>query len=174
MKKYILIITALIINYSCSGPQENNSETNLQEDIDKMEDQLYNDVDVQVNMSDAVELINLYQKFAIENPKDSLAAVYLYRASDLSMNLNRPVQTIAIFDDLLDKYPDYEKVPSILFLKAFVYEDQLKDLDKAKMYYEEFLEKYPGSDFADDAEISLKNLGKTPEELIEEFEKNQQ
>ncbi len=49
----------------------------------------------------------------------------------------------------------------------------LRDLDECKKYYEEFLEKYPESDFADDAEMSLKNLGKTPEELIMEFEKNQ-
>ena len=174
MKKYILILTALIISFSCSGPQENNSETSLQEVIDQMESKLYNGDDIQINMADAIDLINLYQEFALENPKDSLAPIFLFRASDLSMNLNRPLQTIAIFNDLLDKYPDYEKVPSVLFLKAFVYEDQLKDLDNAKMYYEEFLEKYPDSDFADDAEISLKNLGKTPEELILEFEKNQQ
>jgi TolA-binding protein len=89
------------------------------------------------------------------------------------MNLQRPKETIALFDALLENYPDYEKTPSVLFLKAFVYEDQLRDLDHARMYYEEFIEKYPGSDFADDAEMSLKNLGKTPEELILEFEKNQ-
>jgi TolA-binding protein len=61
-----------------------------------------------------------------------------------------------------------------MFLKAFVYEDQLHDLNKAKKYYEEFLEKYPDSDFADDARISLQNLGKSPEELIKEFEEKQQ
>ena len=173
MKKYFYIIIILVINFSCSGPQENNTQSIL-DSIDQMEAKLYNGDDVQINMDNAVDLINLYQKFALENPKDSLAPVFLFRASDLSMNLNRPVQTIAIFDDLLDRYPDYEKVPSVLFLKAFVYEDQLKDFDQAKIYYEEFLQKYPDSDFADDAEISLKNLGKTPEDLILEFEKNQQ
>jgi len=172
MRKYIYIVTILVISFSCSQQQENNRQS-IQESIDQMEAKLYNGEDAQVNMGDAVGLINLYQKFAKEYPKDSLAPIFLFRASDLSMNLNRPVQTISLFNDLLDKYPEYEKVPSVLFLKAFVYEDQLKDLDKAKMYYEEFLEKYPDSDFADDAEISLINLGKTPEELILEFEKNQ-
>jgi len=172
MRKYIYIVTILVISFSCSQQQEYNRQS-IQESIDQMEAKLYNGEDAQVNMGDAVGLINLYQKFAKEYPKDSLAPIFLFRASDLSMNLNRPVQTISLFNDLLDKYPEYEKVPSVLFLKAFVYEDQLKDLDKAKMYYEEFLEKYPDSDFADDAEISLINLGKTPEELILEFEKNQ-
>ena len=173
MKKYFYIAVILVISFSCSGPQDNKTQS-IQDSIDQLEAKLYNGDDVQINMDDALNLIKLYQEFAIENPKDSLAPLFLFRASDLSMNLNRPIQTIAIFDELMDKYPDYEKVPSVLFLKAFVYEDQLKDFDQAKIYYEEFLQKYPDSDFADDAEISLKNLGKTPEELILEFEKNQQ
>jgi len=39
------------------------------------------------------------------------------------------------------------------------------------MLYREFLQKYPNHEFADDAELSLKNLGKTPEELLEQFQK---
>jgi TolA-binding protein len=86
------------------------------------------------------------------------------------MNMRRPQATIALFDRIINEYPDYEKSPSALFLKAFVYEDQLQDLENAKHYYELFLEKYPESEFADDAEVSLQNLGKSPEELIREFE----
>ena len=77
-----------------------------------------------------------------------------------------------LYDEILDDYPDFEKAPTVLFLKAFVYDDQLQDYTNAKKYYELFLEKYPNNEFTDDAEISLKNLGKTPEELIEEFQKN--
>jgi inosine/xanthosine triphosphate pyrophosphatase family protein len=42
------------------------------------------------------------------------------------------------------------------------------------MIYELFLQKYPDNDFADDARISIENLGKTPEELIKQFEEQQQ
>jgi tetratricopeptide (TPR) repeat protein len=58
-----------------------------------------------------------------------------------------------------------------LFLKGYVYENNLGRLDKAKAIYEEFLQKYPDNDFADDAEVSLKYLGKSPEELIEIFQR---
>jgi len=173
MRKYYLIVVVVLLGISCAGPQKNNSDANLKDSIAVMEDKLYNSQDIQISKEDAIQLIGLYQKYATEFPKDSLAPVYLFRASDLSMNLQRPHETIALFNELLTKYPDYEKTPSVLFLKAFVYEDQLKDLKDAKIYYEEFLETYPDSDFADDAEMSLKNLGKTPEELILEFEKNQ-
>ncbi len=61
-----------------------------------------------------------------------------------------------------------------MFLKGYVYENDLRDLETAKKIYEEFLVKYPDDEFADDAEISIKNLGKSPEELIKEFEEQQQ
>ena len=51
-----------------------------------------------------------------------------------------------------------------------MYENNLGDLNAAKSIYEQFLEKYPDDEFADDAAVSIKNLGKTPEELIKEFE----
>ncbi len=60
-----------------------------------------------------------------------------------------------------------------MYLKAYVYENYLGDLEHAKMIYIEFLEKYPDNEFADDAEISIQNLGKSPEELIRQFEEQQ-
>jgi TolA-binding protein len=173
MRKYYFLAAVILVNFSCSSPQKGSDNADLKDAISAMEDKLYNNQDVQISKEDAIDLIALYQEYATEYPKDSLAPVYLFRASDLSMNLRRPKETIILFDWLLKNYPDYNKTPSVLFLKAFVYEDQLRDLHNAKKYYEEFLIKYPDSDFADDAEMSLKNLGKTPEELIREFEKTE-
>jgi TolA-binding protein len=169
MNKYYLIAAAILVTFSCAGPKKEVAD-DLKNAIALLEEKLYNNQDIQISKNDAIELIGLYEEYATSFPEDSVAPVYLFRASDLSMNLQRPEETIALFNELLASYPDYEKTPSVLFLKAFVYEDQLRDLDNAKKYYEEFLEKFPESDFADDAEMSLKNLGKTPEELIKEFE----
>jgi len=36
--------------------------------------------------------------------------------------------------------------------------------------YELFLSEYPEHDFSDDAKLAIRNLGKTPEDLIREFE----
>lgn len=58
-----------------------------------------------------------------------------------------------------------------MFLKAFVLENQAQKYDQAKEVYEEFILLYPGHVMADDARYSIENMGKTPEELIEEFER---
>ena len=75
---------------------------------------------------------------------------------------------------MINEYPEYRNISTVYFLKGFVYEDQLRDYQMAKNCYMEYIEKYPNSVFADDALISLQNLGKSPDELIEEFERNSQ
>ena len=55
-------------------------------------------------------------------------------------------------------------------MKGYVYENEIGDLNAAKKIYEDFIAKYPDDEFADDAAVSIKNLGKSPEELIKEFE----
>ena len=47
----------------------------------------------------------------------------------------------------------------------------LKNLGKASDSYKEFISKYPNHELTDDATASLKFLGKTPEEMVKEFEK---
>lgn len=176
MKKSILFLSIIIFfAIACNGPQKGNKteDVSLNKSIQKQEDKVFNSNQNRLQKQDAMALVNLYEKYANENPGDSLSPEYLFRAADISMNLGQPGQTIRLFNRILTEYPDFEKAPATLFLMAFVYEDQLQDYDNAEKYYELFLSKYPDSEFADDAEISLKNLGKSPEELIREFESNQ-
>lgn len=177
MRKTILFFLAFVFIVSaCDGPSKEKKvdSASLKDSILKQESKVYDSKQNRLQKKDAELLIALYEKYADTYPEDLLSADYLYKASDIMMNLKKPVQTIALFDRIMNDYPEFEKVPAVLFLKAFVYEDQLKDYTNAKKYYELFIDRYPDSDFADDAEVSLKNLGKSPEELIMEFEKEQE
>jgi len=138
-----------------------------------MEDVLFADANKMIDKVKARELIDKYVQFGDEFPENEEASSMLFKAGDMSMNLNMPKEAIEIFDRIMNVYPDYEKTPQCLFLKGYIFENNLGDLNGAKKIYEEFLEKYPNDDFADDAEVSIKNLGKSPEELIKEFEEQQ-
>jgi tetratricopeptide (TPR) repeat protein len=116
------------------------------------------------------ELTQAYIDFADQFPDDSLAPEYIFKAGDIFMNTNRSNNAIKMYNRIIEDYGDYRKSPEALFLKGYVYENNLGRLDQAKAIYEEFLAKYPDNDFAKDAEISLKYLGKSPEELIEIFQ----
>ena len=121
-------------------------------------------------MQIADELIQAYLSFA-ESHKDSPEAPdYLYKAADLSLNINKSKQSLDLYNRIIYQYPDYKKVPECLFLMGYIYENYFQELGKAKEIYESFLTKYPNHDFADDAKVSIENLGKSPEELIRSFE----
>lgn len=162
--KFILMASVMIL-FSCSFNQGKKKSN-----IKVMETKLFSDENKMIDPVKAGELMKAYISFADEFPDAKEAPEYLFKAGDLSMNLNIPQQAIQVFERIINKYPDYEKAPQCLFLKGYVYENEIGDLNTAKKIYEEFITKYPNDEFADDAAVSIKNLGKSPEELIKEFE----
>jgi outer membrane protein assembly factor BamD (BamD/ComL family) len=158
-------VMALIVAVSCTSQKDEAHQK-----ISQLEDSLFSDENKMIDRAKAKELIDVYVQFANDNPDDPATPDYLFRAGDMAMNMNMPYRAIEVFDRIMNNYPDFEKAPQCLFLKGYIYENDLKDLNAAKKIYEEFLQKYPDDEFADDAEISIKNLGKSPEELIKEFE----
>ncbi len=59
-----------------------------------------------------------------------------------------------------------------MFSIAFSYENNLNDFEQARIYYNQFLQKYPNSDLTEDAKLSIENLGKTDEEFLESINKD--
>mgnify|MGYP003287474175 CR=1 FL=1 len=164
MKKIIMalfIVTAMI---SCSN------ETTL-EKIKRLEPQML-EASGRLNKEVCAELVETYQLYAEQNPDEAKSPDYLFIALDISVNLNADdsQKTIAIADILIDKYPDYLLTPMAMFLKGFVYENKLGDLQNAEMTYRQFIEKYPDNPMVEDVKSTLENLGLSPEELIRKFE----
>jgi len=87
------------------------------------------------------------------------------------MNTGNGKQAIGMFDLYRSMYPNDVKSAMCLFFTAYIYENMLRNLDKAQELYILFIEKYPHHDFANDAQMALNNLGKTPEQMVKEFEK---
>jgi TolA-binding protein len=164
---FLFLISSMFVFESCStsSPKEQ-----AKAEITELENSLFSDETRMINREKATQLIDHYIAYAEEFPDDAAAPMMLFRAGDMSMNLNKSRQAIQLFDRIMVEYPDFEKAPQSLFLKAFIYENDLKDLVAARKFYEEFLLKYPDDEFADDAVICIRNLGKSPEELIREFE----
>lgn len=171
MKTRILFIALVFAVIGCSD--SNNQQKDL-EKINELETKIYSENQMDVDMQIANQAIQAYLEFSEKYQEDSLAPIYLFKAGEISRNINKANQAIIYFQQVYDKYPDYEKAPFCLFLQAIIYEDQLGNLDKAKENYTLFVSKYPDHDFADDAKILLNNLGKTPEEIIQSFEAQQE
>lgn len=121
---------------------------------------------------EVIQLIDAYILFAEQNPDDVQSPDYLFRALDIAVGVNAegPDKAIKIADMLIEKYSDFEMTPMAMYLKGFVYENIVGDLQNAEKTYRQFIEKYPESPMVEDVKATIENLGLSPEELIRKFE----
>lgn len=120
----------------------------------------------------AMGTVRAYEKFAKEKTDDAKTPEYLFKAAEIQRSLKNYKKAIENYETIQKDFPQYDKTPHSTFLLGFIYENDLKDNDKAKAMYEQFLEKYPEHELADDVKFSLDNLGITPEEIIKRFEES--
>lgn len=164
---YSLFIALLFS--SCQSKQEK-----LQSAIASAEKELYGDKEKLIPDRDkALKLIEMYREYADTYSSDTTADEYLYKAADLANGLHESALAIKLYESFCKRYPNHEKAPVAFFLRGFIYENHLSNLGEAKTVYGEFLEKYPDHALAKDVQFSLDNLGKSPEELIRQFEEKQ-
>lgn len=135
-----------------------------------MEKRLYSPQATSFDKAKWDSLITLYEGFCKRFPEDSLVPGYTFNAANISMNSGNGQKALAFFQEIIDKYPNYRKAPLCLFFKGYVYENLQHDLGKAKEIYLQFIEKYPNNEFVSAARASIQNLGKTPEQMVREFE----
>ncbi|MBK9257505.1 MAG: hypothetical protein IPM42_18745 [Saprospiraceae bacterium] len=159
-------------------PSDLNSEIT---DIDSMvkgkaEAIFVNPDETGMNTQNIRHYIDICEAVAIAFPKDSLTAEYLFRAAEMSRSIRSFPKALNLYSWITDRYPTYEKASLALFLQGFIFENEFKQKDKAKIYYTRFVETYPQSPMIGDVKFLLENLDKTEEELmklIEEKQKNQ-
>lgn len=111
--------------------------------------------------------INNCEIFALVNPEDNRTPAYLDAGAQLAHRMKMHGKAIELYDWILDKYPDYEKASTAMFVKGFILDSELKRFDQAREVYIEFLKKYPGSVLARDVQTSLDFLGKSDEEILQ-------
>jgi outer membrane protein assembly factor BamD (BamD/ComL family) len=167
MRKVIIFaLSGIMMTMVSCGP----SREKIVNRIQTMEKSLFSPDAVGFNKQKADSLLSLYENFIEENPRDSLAPGFLFKAANIAMNAGDGQRAIKLFDQYMQDYPDKPKAPLCLFFKAFIYENLMQNLDKARETYLLFIEKYPSDDFTQDAKMALMNLGKSPDMLVREFE----
>ena len=75
-----------------------------------------------------------------------------------------------MYSKIYEHYPTVARRPYALFLQGFIFENEAGNLHAAKVLYDKFLKEYPSHPMAKDVQTTLANLGKSPEQLINEFE----
>lgn len=122
---------------------------------------------VHINNKNFALAIEEYEKLIADHPDSPQAEEGAFMIASLYQNELRDVgKAVDAYARFAEQYPKANKAPTALFLVGFLCNDELKDLDRARKAYEKFIALYPQHEMADDAQFELKNLGKSPEELL--------
>lgn len=174
MKILHLILVFLILGfYACNSKKSTPGKQDILDSIAKVEALIISDSTASITNDMATLSINLYIKYSNLFPEDTLSASFLFKSAEIYRALNNGINANQFYKRVISEYPNYSKTPVCYFLQGFVYENINQDYVKAKEYYQMYIDKYPNGEFANDAKILIENLGKTPEEMIREFEENQ-
>lgn len=136
---------------------------------------MFNDSTGRIEYRVANDYINSCEIYAMMRPEAADSPGFLHKAGETARSIRAYRKALDLYEWIGEKYPDFEKAPQALFLRAFTLDNDLKRFDEAKALYEKFLVQYPNDEFADDTKFLLENLGKDDEEIIKSFtDKNKQ
>lgn len=167
MQKTLYSIVCLFISaflYSCDG-----GRTEALVSIETLEKKVYKDSLKTLNTEVAVQLSDACIGFVNEFPKDEKAPDMLFKAASINNSLLLFEPSVHLYRKLYTDYPEHKRAAVCLFLSAFISENYLHNLERAKSEYTLFLEKHPKHELAKDVKFSLQHLGKNDEELLKEF-----
>lgn len=183
MKLLIYIVLGLALLTSCSS-EDNKEGTEMSEQVqdqkqiltDKiaaLESRVYAKESVPVK-SDMHQLMLTYQEFANSYKEDENSPEYYFKAGELAYSMGKYDHSIDLFKKVIGTYDEYEKNPAAMFYIALVYHYKKKNDEAALNVYENIIKFYPDSHEAKESAASINLLGKTDEQIIEEFKKKNQ
>ncbi|MBO4581564.1 MAG: tetratricopeptide repeat protein [Bacteroidales bacterium] len=141
------------------------SAADKQKEIAQMEENTYEVYDTTL----LNQLISAYKDYVKAFPQDSLSPEYLLRAGCIEIKLGKGGDAIQHFDRIINYYPQYEKLPEVYYYKAYTYEAVIFDIAQARAGYTEFINRFPEHSMVTDAQLSIKYLGMSPEEIVASF-----
>ncbi len=120
------------------------------------------------------KMVNDCEAFANKYPADTTSAEFLCKAAEGYTLLHRPLKSIDLYSRVYHNYPNFHRRTYALFMEGFVYETEVNNMEAARITYEEFIKLYPNDVLTPSAQKSLQTLGKSPDELVKEFEQRAQ
>ncbi len=169
MNRIFSVLAIIALLTSCNSKQEWKKKA-----IDDKENALAEAAKKgKIDTAGVKDLLVAYDSYVAAFPNDSNSVRYLFREADFYRYMHKPQKSIAIYTNIYNAYPTCFRRPYALFLQGFIYENEIHNLDSAKAKYEMFLQIYPNHPIAKDVKTTLESLGKTPEQIIAEFEARQ-
>lgn len=116
-----------------------------------------------------LEYASLAEVSALLMGKNPESARLFTEAAKTYHSLEAYEKALQLYNWVLQSMPESPAAPRSLFMKGYILEN-LGRLEAAQSAYTDFLATYPDDQLAPAAAVSLENLGKTPEQIVSEFQ----
>ena len=116
------------------------------------------DIDLLIFQNKKFEALDSLEKLIKDVPDHPIIDEVLFRKAELNVEMGNFETSIELLQNIVENYGDDILGDDALFLIGTIYEDQLKDKDRAKEVYQNFLVRYPGSNKAAEARKRFRTL----------------
>lgn len=103
------------------------------------------------------------KKFLDFYPDDPRADLVLHALARVLLNRHKFDEAIGFYETLVSRFPESRYADQAQFMIGYAYDLQGK-YQRAREAYQKVIEMFPKSELYDDAAVSIRNLGKPPEE----------
>jgi TolA-binding protein len=122
------------------------------------------------------EAIASYDKVAETHPESPLAPKALFEIGKIyqskSVKEIKPIESlnkaIDYYGKIFSDYPNSNEAPKALFMKGFIQSYEVRDYPAAKATFNVFIQKYPKNEMVPSAKAEIENMGRSPEEILNE------
>lgn len=177
--KYIILVLSLAL-FSCGENKTNSIDDDAQqeEQVEVTADEAFQKIlDLEeksiganniVSNANQMELKKTCEEFDKKFYNDPRAEQALQKAVKSSLFLNNFSDAIILMDKIIKNYGTTEKMPELLFQKAFLY-SQSNWLGEADKIYSKIIKEYPNHELAEQSKLAQEILFLSDEELNARF-----
>lgn len=102
-------------------------------------------------------------------PDENMPADSLFQSAQNMMETN-PQTAVEYYRLFISRFPEHDKAHQAQFLIGFTLSEYMRDYQEAERAFQNLIDNYPESDFVDDAQWMLDNMGTPPESLFIDIE----
>ena len=182
MKKTLILLTALLLIFGCGEDKNTSTEDNTTNIVDiakyseqelydyiiYLEDNLLDTANNSLvpNKENSIKLLESSNNFSERFPDNKERINVIYKGVRAARGLEKYHEAIRLLDKMILEYPNNEQTVELLFEKAFINDENLKNKEQAKRIYTKISEEYPEHQFGKDSKARLITIDMTEEEFI--------
>lgn len=166
----VLLLLVIVVISACNNAPRGRGEEQmkLSNQISQLSKEVYQN-NQPMDLAKSEQLLKYLTEYSNKYRQDSLSAVYMLDAAQLSSSIGKYQQAVQFLMNYVE-HPSASKKDYATYLVGYQYDAFLKQPQQAEKYYRATIDRYPDSPWAKTANQSLQWTGMSDEEVIKKLE----